>query len=177
VTRAIVTLAAFALAALAFAAEACAPRYREPPPTDTRPRTQGGPTVVGTITSEGEVVADTLAGEVPDAERAHRETVVTGAVARAAEPEPEGARPDGSAPAPAPGPWAVQVFAAEEEAAAVLVARDAERTSGAPAHVDHEAGWYKVRLGGYADRAAAEALRRRLAPRWGDAFLVQVAGS
>ncbi len=186
----------WAAVAFAMATLACASASRdagtERHPTDTRPRTEGGPTVVGTVTPEGTVVADTFAGMVPDTERVDRETVVTGAVARepgvADAPEPGVAdawelRAAGDTPAAAPpieapaGPWTVQVYAASERASAAAMAREAEAMAGVPARVEREAEWYKVRVGAFADRAAAEALCARLAVRWRDAFLVRAAGS
>jgi len=142
-----------------------------------------GPTVVGQVTPEGGVRADTLAGAAPDTARVERETVVTGAIVpeptspARAEPGERGGRPT-TRPQPAAGPWLVQVFAAREESSAREIARGVEARIEAPARVDREGGWYKVRVGGYADRADAEALRLRLA-RLGfpEAFLVGPSGS
>ena len=141
------------------AVAACGPAFREPPAEGT-----GGPVVVGTISPEGRVEADTMAGGAPDTAPVDRETVVTGAIA-----------PDPRAPAraAASGPWVVQVFASRDEATAIEVARDVEQEAGAPARAVRDGGWYKVRAGGYADRADAAALLSRLTARWSDAFVLR----
>jgi cell division protein FtsN len=160
---------------------ACGPAYRERPTSDPR-RGEPGTTVVGTVSPEGEVRADTLAGAVPDTARVDRETVVTGAIVADPDEPADRYEPGRTEPAagnrPAAGPWQVQVFAAREEASAREVARGVEARIEAPARVERDGGWYKVRVGGYADRAQAEALRRRLAGMgFSEAFLVRASGT
>lgn len=155
------------------AAASCGRAYREPPDVDPAARRgETGPTVVGQVSPEGEVRADTLAGVEPDTARVDRETVVTGAIVQ--EPTEVGA-PGVEVPA---GPWRVQIFAARDEASAQEVARRARAAADAPAWVDPQDGWYKVRVGGYADRAVAETLRQRLIGLgFAEAFLVRATGS
>ena len=159
-------------------AAACGPAYREPPESDPR-GDEAGPTVVGRVSAEGDVRADTLAGAAPDTARVERETVMTGAIVPEPERAAERGREEPATRAPtAPGPWLVQVFAARDESSAREVARGVEARIEAPARVDREEGWYKVRVGGYADRAGAEALRLRLAGLgFPEAFLVRASGS
>jgi cell division protein FtsN len=146
-------------------AAACGPSYRDRPGGG-----RSGPVVVGTVTPEGRVEADTLPGAAPDTAPVERETVVTGAIA----PDPRARGEElPAADGAAGGPWVVQVFASRDQATADEVARGVAREAGAPARAVRDGGWYKVRAGGYADRAAAEALRDRLLAQWSDAFVLR----
>ncbi|HWC07201.1 MAG TPA: SPOR domain-containing protein [Gemmatimonadota bacterium] len=164
------------IAALA-AGLACAGPYAERPPaadprreTAERPpaeadRTAGAGsegTVVGHVTPEGRIQADTIA-QAPAPEPVERETVVTGHV-----------RPATGAIGSAPG-WRVQVFAARDQATANEVARRAgDLVPGVPVYVVAEESWYKVRLGDFASRQAAEPLRERLIGLgWTEAWTVR----
>ena len=95
--------------AATFFLAACMPdRYRETPPepvTRSSGASADGSTVVGHVTPDGTLVADTLARAIPDTARVERETVLTGEIH----------------PATGPG-WRVQVFAAREEAEAAAEA-------------------------------------------------------
>ena len=179
----------------AFVAAACMPaRYREELPPGTRDSTgrpaaettaagretgatdATGATVVGRVTPDGTLIADTLSGPVPDTTRVERETVVTGEVRPAAELEttpPTTAEPEGETLATG---WRVQVHASRsqaESAAAATRVRDALGDRAA-VYVERDDPWFKVRVGDYADRAAAEALRQDLAGLgWPDAWAVR----
>lgn len=135
-------------------AGACAPAYRE----DGRPRgrataADSGLTVVGHVTPSGELVADTLASDLPDTAGVQRETVMTGAVRPRLDPD---------GPALATG-FRVQVLATPDRAIAERYARGLETVvGGEPVYVEWVDPWWKVRVGDFAIRQAAERLRTRL---------------
>lgn len=133
---------AVALLLLAGAA-ACAPRY-----VDREPEAGEGEVVVGTVDAEGTFRADTLSAGTADTTRVERETVTTGTI-----------RP--VEPATTTG-WRVQVFADTDRGNAEAFARRMERTVDAAVHVEWAEPWWKVRLGDFLDRDAAERLRERL---------------
>jgi hypothetical protein len=123
----------------------------------------GDTTIVGRVTSEGRVVADTLTDRDPDPARVERETVFAGVITPSEETTVAGR-----------GPWRVQLYAARDRAAADSVAASLRGTLAEPIRVDEVGGWYQVRAGAYSSRAAAEPLRRLLASRgWRDAFIVR----
>ena len=186
------TAPAAILALLALLAVACMPaRYREELPPGARDSTrragaeagasagtdgESGATVVGRVTPDGTLIADTLAHPVADTARVERETVVTGEVRPATELEaapPTAAEPRGEALATG---WRVQVFASRAEAEAAAAATRVRDALGdrAPVYVERDDPWFKVRAGDFADRAAAEALRQQLAGiGWPDAWAVR----
>ena len=118
-------------AAVAFllAAAACMPaRYREEAPpgdrsgaatADATARGAGpsgeGATVVGHVSPDGALVADTLARATPDTARVERETVVTGEIRPADELETDRPVPAGEEPATLATGWRVQVYASRDE--------------------------------------------------------------
>jgi septal ring-binding cell division protein DamX len=147
----------------------------EPPVTDAGSEA----TVIGRVTPDGRLDADTVA-QAPAPEPVERETVVTGYVRGA--PGEAATAPRETAPA-APGQvaaasgWRIQVFAAGDEATAAQVAH---RVGGAvapvPVYVEAEGPWFKVRLGDFATRDAAEPLRERLVRLgWTEAWAVRTA--
>ncbi|HET6342222.1 MAG TPA: SPOR domain-containing protein, partial [Gemmatimonadota bacterium] len=71
--------------------------------------------------------------------------------------------------------WRIQVFAAEDEATATEVARRAgDAVAGVAVYVEAEGPWFKVRLGDFATREAAEPLRQRLVGLgWTEAWAVR----
>ena len=180
----------------ALVAAACMPaRYREELPPGTRDSTSrsggdasaaarrdggasdaAGATVVGRVTPDGTLIADTLARPVPDTTRVERETVVTGEVRPAAELEtapPTTAQPEGEVLATG---WRVQVFASRSQADASAAATRVRDALGdrAPVYVERDDPWFKVRVGDFADRAGAEMLRERLTEiGWPDAWAVR----
>lgn len=174
--------------ALLLTASACMPaRYREEPaPEDgARPATASGDaaagavegaTVVGHVTPDGTLVADTLAGATPDTARVERETVVTGEIRAAAELETERPVATGEPAAVLATGWRVQVYASRAQAEA---AEEASRVrdalgAGVPVYVERDDPWYKVRVGDYAERAGADGLRQRLAGLgWPEAWAVR----
>lgn len=183
-SRATRSLASTALALLALSllvAVACTPaRYREeapPPVTQREPgATAEGATVVGHVSPDGTLVADTLKESQPDTARVERETVVTGEIRPATELETaQPATVGAEAGALATG-WRVQAFAsrAEDEASAAATrVRDAlgDQT---PVYVEQDDPWFKVRVGDFSDRVAAELLRERMAGLgWPDAWVVR----
>ena len=130
-----------------------------------RTRASADTTIVGQITPDGRIVADTLTKGGPDPAQVERETVLAGVIAPSSE-EPTAVADQ--------GPWRVQLYAARDRAAANSVAADLRGSLDEPVRVDDQGGWYQVRAGGYASRAAAEPLRRLLASRgWRDAFIVR----
>lgn len=170
---------------------ACMPaRYREDLPPGTRDSTRRAgaeasasaptdgeaATVVGRVTPDGRLIADTLAQPVPDTTRVERETVVTGEVRPASELEaapPTATEPRGEALATG---WRVQVFASRAQAEAAAAATRVRDALGdrAPVYVERDDPWFKVRAGDFADRAGAEALRQQLAGLgWPDAWAVR----
>lgn len=182
---------------------ACAGSYAErPPATDATGRTTAGRTpaepdsagsagsegtVIGHVTPDGRIEADTLP-QAPAPEPVERETVVTGQVrppgvapeavheaAPEAVREPAAAAPAASGEAASAAGWRVQVFAARDEATATEVARRAgDAVPGVPVYVEAEEPWFKVRLGDFADRDAAEPLRERLIGLgWTEAWTVR----
>lgn len=175
---------------LLLAATACMPaRYREePPPEDRRDGATAeaagreasaaveGATVVGHVTPDGALIADTLAGSTPDTARVERETVVTGEIRSAAELEADRPPAAGEAPAALVTGWRVQLYASRSETDA---AREATRVRDAlageaPVYVERDAPWYKVRVGDFGDRGAAERLRERLVGLgWPEAWAVR----
>jgi len=182
-----------ALAAAVFAlllAAACMPaRYREAPPPETPERgaeedpaagMPPGATVVGRVSPEGTLVADTLARALPDTVRVERETVVTGEIRSREELETRGSGEAGAAAAAeaatlATG-WRVQVFASREQAEATARATRVREALGdrVPVYVERDDPWFKVRVGDFADRPAAERLRDELVGLgWADAWAVQ----
>jgi hypothetical protein len=111
-----------------------------------------GQTVIGSVTADGTLYADTLAGARPDTSRVVRETVVTGAV-----------RSTAGVGALATG-YRVQVFAARDrDVAAGAVRRLREQRVSDPIYMEWINPWYKVRVGDFTDRESAEQLRRGLA--------------
>jgi hypothetical protein len=181
------TPAVFAL----FLAAACTPaRYREAPPPETPARAaeEGRPeagvpqgaTVVGRVSPEGTLVADTLARALPDTVRVERETVVTGEIRSSEELETRGSREAGAAAAAeaatlATG-WRVQVFASREQSEATARATRVREALGdrVPVYVERDDPWFKVRAGDFAARPAAERLRDELVEMgWADAWAVQ----
>jgi hypothetical protein len=70
---------------------------------------------------------------------------------------PEEGRPPEGEDRPSSGPFSIQVMALGDEATARGVAESASGESGMAAFVDHEGGWWKVRLGSFEDRASAAA--------------------
>lgn len=179
-----------AVFALLFAA-ACTPaRYREAPPPESPDRAaeEGRPaagmpqgaTVVGRVSPEGTLVADTLARAVPDTVRVERETVVTGEIRSSEELERHGA----GEPRAATGPevatlatgWRVQVFASRDQPEATARATRVREALGdrVPVYVEWDDPWFKVRAGDFAARPGAERLREELVGLgWADAWAVQ----
>ena len=176
---------------------ACAGPYAERPPAtrdEGRATTERAPaepertagagsegTVVGHVTPDGWITADTLA-EAPAPEPVERETVVTGHVrprgAAPAAPEPGPETPSAAAGPVASTPgWRIQVFAARDEASASEVARRVrDAVPEVPVYVLADESWYKVRLGDFATREAAEPLRERLIGLgWTEAWAVPTA--
>jgi hypothetical protein len=170
-------------------------RYREELPAGTRDSTgraaaeasdpsrdaagvSGAPgaTVVGRVTPDGTLIADTLSSPVADTARVERETVVTGEVRPAAELEtapPTAADPQGEALATG---WRVQVFASRSQAEASAAATRVRQALGdrAPVYVERDDPWFKVRVGDFAERAGVEVLRQQLAGLgWPDAWAVR----
>ena len=168
------------------AALACAGPYAERPPasgttastaperTPTKPDPPAGTgsesTVIGHVTPDGRLEADTVA-QAPAPDPVDRETVVTGYVR---EPGAAAATPD---PAAMVSGWRIQVFAAGDEATASEVARRAgDAIAGVPVYVEAEGPWFKVRLGDFTTREAAEPLRERLVGLgWTEAWAVRTA--
>jgi len=110
-----------------------------------------GQTVIGSVTADGTLHADTLAGARPDTSRVVRETVVTGAV-----------RSTAGVGTLATG-YRVQVFAARDrDVAADAVRRLREQRVSDPIYMEWIDPWYKVRVGDFTDRESAEQLRGRL---------------
>lgn len=108
-------------------------------------------TLVGSVTADGTVRADTLAGVRPDTSRVVRETVVTGAIRSTT-----GAGPLATG-------YRVQVFAARNrDVAADAVRRLREQRVADPVYMEWVDPWYKVRVGDFTDRESAERLRGRL---------------
>ncbi|MGH7566777.1 MAG: SPOR domain-containing protein [Gemmatimonadota bacterium] len=177
------------LLALLLAAGCMPARYREeaPPPETTSEPASGQPaagegagsegaTVVGHVSPDGALVADTLEESRPDTARVERETVVTGEIRPATELEtapPTAAVPEGETLATG---WRVQVFASRSQAEASATAtrvQDALRDQ-APVYVERDDPWFKVRVGDFTDRGAADRLRERLAGLgWPDAWAVR----
>ena len=128
------------------------------------------------MTPDGTLIADTLSGPVADTSRVERETVVTGEVRPATELEtapPTVAEPEGEALATG---WRVQVYASRSQAEATATATRVRDALGdrAPVYVERDDPWFKVRVGDYADRGAADALRQQLAGLgWPDAWAVR----
>jgi cell division septation protein DedD len=135
-----------------------------------------GATVVGRVTPDGTLIADTLPGPAADTTRVERETVVTGEIRPAAELEtapPTVAEPRGETLATG---WRVQVFASRSQAEAATAATRVREALGdrVPVYVERDDPWFKVRVGDFAERAAAEGLRRELAGHgWADAWAVR----
>jgi stage II sporulation protein D len=84
-----------------------------------------------------------------------------------------------AAGAAAPPLWRLQLAAVREESEAATLARRLEKLSGAraDARFDAASGLYRVRLGGWPTREAAEAAGRRLQGRGLDAFWVVSEGA
>ena len=184
------------LGVAALLAVSCMPaRYREELPAGTRDSTaragaaatdpqraaagvSGAPgaTVVGRVTPDGILIADTLSGRVADTTRVERETVVTGEVRPAAELEtapPTVAEPEGEALATG---WRVQVFASRSQAEASSAATRVRDALGDrfPVYVERDDPWFKVRVGDFAERTGAESLRQELSGHgWPDAWAVR----
>jgi hypothetical protein len=170
---------------------ACMPaRYREaPPPEDSEraaaeeaasPGTTEGATVVGRVSPEGTLVADTLERALPDTVRVERETVVTGEIRSTAELETRGVGEAGAEAGAAGGTlatgWRVQVFASREqpEAAARATRVQEALVDRVPVYVERDDPWFKVRVGDFRDRGAAERLREELVGLgWTDAWAVR----
>lgn len=167
---------------------ACVPaRYREePPPPEVKQAPEGaargierpaaGGTVVGHVAPDGTLVADTLARAVPDTARVERETVVTGEIRPAAELETEPPAASGEEPGTLATGWRIQIFASRSETEAAAEATRARTALGdqAPVYVESDDAWFKVRVGDFSDRGAAERLRARLADLgWVEAWAVR----
>ncbi len=135
-------------------------RRAEPVATPARGTRSEG-TVIGQVTPDGRLDADTVA-QAPAPDPVDRETVVTGYVRAAGTAGgPDAAEAPGAAAFVAG--WRIQVFAARDEATATQVARRAgDAVEGVPVYVEPEESWFKVRLGDFATREAAEPLRERL---------------
>lgn len=155
--------------ALALLASACASFERESPRSADDGAVGGNETIVGHVTPQGELKADTLDGFQPDTARVERETVLTGTFRRAP------ARGIDPAPARLATGWRVQVFASRDRSQAEGFAGRLEgRMDGAPVYVEHADSWFKVRVGDFSDREAAERLRGRLVDRgFDDAWTVR----
>lgn len=142
-------------AALLVLTMACAPAYRDD--AGSRPPApyggeDAGPTVVGHVRPDGTLVADTLAGAAPDTARIERETVLTGTI-----------RPREGVEGLATG-WRVQVLATPDRAIAERYAGGLDPlVGGEPVYVEWVQPWWKVRVGDFVSREAAERLRERLA--------------
>lgn len=121
-------------------------------------------TVVGTIEPDGTLTADTLVGEVADTSSVERETVYTGPVRQ----------PESTQQTLATG-YRVQVFAARDQSAVEEVVDRLEKSApGHPIYVEWVDPWYKVRVGDFANRDDAEALKRELVDLgFPDAWAVQ----
>ncbi|HET6617398.1 MAG TPA: SPOR domain-containing protein [Gemmatimonadota bacterium] len=168
-------------------AVACMPaRYREePPPPEVEQAPESaargaarptGGTVVGHVAPDGTLVADTLARAVPDTARVERETVVTGEIRPATELETEPPAAAGEVAETLATGWRIQVFASRSEAEAAAEATRARNALGdqAPVYVESDDSWFKVRVGDFSDRGAAERLRARLADLgWIEAWAVR----
>jgi hypothetical protein len=175
--------------ALLLAAAACMPaRYREEPlPEDRSDEAAGaaareaspageGATVVGHVSPDGALVADTLARSTPDTARVERETVVTGEIRPAVELETDTPAVAGDEPATLATGWRVQVYASRDETdAAGEATRVRDALAGeAPVYVERDAPWFKVRVGDFGDHDAADRLRARLAGLgWPEAWAVR----
>jgi hypothetical protein len=123
------------------------------------------------------LVADTLERALPDTVRVERETVVTGEIRSSAELETRAA---GEAGAAAGGTlatgWRVQVFASREQPEAAARAIRVQEALGdrVPVYVERDDPWFKVRVGDFRDRPAAERLREELVGLgWTDAWAVR----
>ncbi|MBW3660008.1 MAG: SPOR domain-containing protein [Gemmatimonadetes bacterium] len=138
--------AVVALALVGWAAWGCAPRYAERDPDAADPAEE--PVVVGRVEADGTYRADTLSGDLPDTTRVERATVTTGTV-----------RP--VSPSTTTG-WRVQVLADPDRASAQAFAGRIERLVDQPVYVEWAEPWWKVRVGDFLDRGAAERLRERL---------------
>lgn len=118
--------------------------------------------------SEADPLANVEEETVSASERVNFFDTLSGGVE--AEPKREAGKPPSAASPPpppaAPGPWFVQVFAGRDRAAAEEVLRGL-RAKGLPTRFDRQAeggrdALYKVRVGGFADRAAADEAAGRL---------------
>jgi hypothetical protein len=173
-----------------FLAAACTPaRYREAPPPETPERAaeEGrrpagvpqGATVVGRVSPEGTLVADTLARALPDTVRVERETVVTGEIRSSEELEARGSGEAGAAAAEAATlatGWRVQIFASREQSEATARATRVREALGdrVTVYVERDDPWFKVRVGDFSARPAAERLRDELVGLgWADAWAVR----
>ncbi len=108
-------------------------------------------TLVGSVSADGTLHADTLAGAQSDTSRVVRETVVTGAIRSTI-----GVGPLATG-------YRVQVFAARDrDVAADAVGRLREQQVADPVYMEWVDPWYKVRVGDFTDRESAERLRDRL---------------
>ncbi len=75
------------------------------------------------------------------------------------------------------GPFSIQIMALGDEATARGVAESASDASGLESHVDHEGGYWKVRLGSFSDRASASAKLAEMAELgFFDAWVVRRGG-
>lgn len=156
---------------------ACMPKpYEEPRPPRVDPGTEDGETVVGHVSPEGTLVADTLARSLPDTSRVERETVVTGEIRAAGDLADAGPASDSRDGPPLATGWRVQVYASHDAAEAASMGTRVRNAIGdaAPVYVERDEDWYKVRVGDCSDRAEAERLRERLAGRgWTEAWVVR----
>ncbi|HYO46706.1 MAG TPA: SPOR domain-containing protein [Gemmatimonadota bacterium] len=178
------------LALSLFVAAVCMPaRYREeaPPPETARDPASGQPaagegagsegaTVVGHVSPDGALVADTLEESQPDTARVERETVVTGEIRPATELETVQPATVGAEAGVLATGWRVQAFASRAEAEASAAATRVQDALGdqTPVYVERDDPWFKVRVGDFSDRAAADLLRERMAGLgWPDAWAVR----
>lgn len=157
--------------ALTLLATACASFERESPRSVDDGAVGGNETIIGHVTPQGELKADTLDGFQPDTAQVERETVLTGTFRTT----PAHARDADPAPARLATGWRVQVFASRDRSQAeAFVGRLEGRMDGAPVYVEHADSWFKVRVGDFPDREAAERLRSRLVDRgFDDAWTVR----
>jgi hypothetical protein len=132
--------------------------------------------VVGHVSPEGILIADTLERSLPDTARVERETVVTGEIRPAAELESKQPAAAGDEAGTLATGWRVQVFASRAQPEATAQATRVRSALGdqVPVYVERDDPWYKVRAGDFFDRLPAELLRERLVGLgWPEAWAVR----